>query len=241
MELFDNYFNTYRNKSKEIHHKYYHSYDVLNVGKMIKNGLHADERINYLIDCACMFHDIARFKQWNEFHTYIDANSFDHGDMGVVILKETGIINQLDLTEFEKDIVLSAVKYHNKMKVPNFDDVKLMVVNTVRDADKIVILNELIENKLTSEYDDISTINYDLVDEILKGNVIKNDLVKSDYDRTLRAVAWVNDLHYKESYQLLFKNEIMDKLLDRLTTSENYEETKFNELKNYINKFREVD
>ena len=56
-----------------------------------------DARGRYLARLAALFHDVSRFKQYREFQTFRDADSFDHGEMSAEIFlhdfpMENGIV-----------------------------------------------------------------------------------------------------------------------------------------------------
>ena len=48
-----------------------------------------------------MLHDIARFEQVKRYHTFVDRNSVNHGELGVKILFEEGLIRNF-IEEYNK-------------------------------------------------------------------------------------------------------------------------------------------
>ena len=150
LEFFEKYVSNFDMSNKKVEHKYHHTYRVLEYAKEIAKSLNLDEK-EYNRACVCaLFHDLGRFPQIRDYDTFVDSESIDHGDKSYEILKENN---------YNDDIVLKAVKYHNKKYVPKFDELTDMHCKLVRDADKVDImlyfLNEPIDN------------NYDVDDKII--------------------------------------------------------------------------
>lgn len=60
---------------------------------------------------SALFHDIGRFTQFATYGTFNDRESINHGRMGVLTLRESGLPK--GLTEREQRIVRFAVGQHN--------------------------------------------------------------------------------------------------------------------------------
>ena len=108
-EIFDKYYSQFDNSEYWIKYKYDHTMRVVEYAKQIAISLNLSDEDVELAKLCGLFHDVSRFKQWAEYKTYVDLNSFDHGDMGYEILKELGIDNE---------IILISTKVHNKYEVP---------------------------------------------------------------------------------------------------------------------------
>ncbi|MCR5563104.1 MAG: HD domain-containing protein [Desulfovibrio sp.] len=94
---------------------------------------------------AALYHDVARFEQYLQYHTFRDRESLNHGRYGMRILKEEKRLNG----EPRKlaHVVLAAVALHNTFALPKgVPDDTAFAVHVVRDADKLDILRVLDEH-----------------------------------------------------------------------------------------------
>ncbi len=204
MKIFNDYAKTYDLKNKNIMGKFHHSYRVMEFSIEIAKSLNMSEREVYIVSIAGLFHDIARFKQWTEYTTYIDSISFDHGDMGYDITKEL-FIDKFNLNEEEKEIVLKAIKNHNKYKVEEgLTDIELRVSNIVRDADKLDIIKE--QGLITKE----DSVKEELVNLLLEHKMVPNDLAITDMDSLFRLIAFIFDLNFEYSFKYLLHKKIIE-------------------------------
>ena len=97
-----------------IKRKQEHSIRVMKISKRIAEGMKlAQEEID-IATLIGLLHDIARFEQYTKYHTFKDAESIDHGDLGAEILKKD-IKKYIETDEYDELIQL-AVKNHNKYK-----------------------------------------------------------------------------------------------------------------------------
>lgn len=217
MKIFNDYAKTYDLKVKEIMGKFHHSYRVMEFSVEIAKSLNMSERELYIVQIAGLFHDIARFKQWTEYKTYIDRDSFDHGDMGYEIIKNE-FIELFDLDLNEQEIVLNAVKYHNKYKVDeNIKDIELIICNIIRDADKLDILKE--QGFITKE----DIVKQELIDNLYEHKMVDNNLVETDLDSVFRLIAFIFDLNFDYSYKYLLHKKIIENKINLIEIYGNVE------------------
>ena len=89
-DVFDDFVMTYDMNEKMIGYKYNHSYRTVHQAEEIARSLELDEEDMNLASNIALLHDVARFRQWTDYKTFDDFNSFDHGDEGVKILFDEG-------------------------------------------------------------------------------------------------------------------------------------------------------
>ena len=172
--------------------------------------------------CA-LFHDLGRFPQFAEYNTFIDHESFDHGDKSEEILKEHNYID---------DIVLKAVKYHNKKEVPIFNDLINMHCNIVRDADKVDIMD--------TQINELDRYDYDYSEKLLEcfknHTLLGNNYANTNFINTLRMLAFVFDINYKKTIEIIIEKDILNRKIKELRKNKYNKEVDFieNELKKYI-------
>ena len=223
--LFNSYYGKFDISQSGIYRKYDHTMRVVDYAEEIAKSLDlSEEDIDLARQCA-LFHDIARFKQWDEYKTFEDAQSFDHGDEGYNILKELGVTDE---------IILLSTKYHNKYAVPDDVDYRTKIFcNITRDADKLDILMEQKKVCEDIEYKVAKTA----VEDIKNHRQVHN-LKYSDYtDATvlLRCVAFIFDLNYKKSFEIIKETDVVNKKFDLIL--ERFNEDEMKELKRICNEY----
>lgn len=184
--------------------KYHHSQRVMDLCKDIARSINLSEREVLLASVCGLFHDVGRFPQYTKYKTYEDSKSIDHGDVGESILRNL-LINNFNLTDKEKEVVLFSTKEHNKKIISECDDLTRTMTNIVRDADKLDIM-KLQCNKI---YDETIVLKDILLNSIYNGTTVNNADVLNDTDGVLRCLSWVNDFNYDFSYKYLLDEEIV--------------------------------
>ena len=88
IEIFNNYVSTYDDSDSMIDRKRTHSYRVaIHAAKIAQSLGLTQEQIDISYICG-LFHDIGRFEQAKQSHSFDDKFFQDHGDYGAKILEE---------------------------------------------------------------------------------------------------------------------------------------------------------
>ena len=124
-DAFDEYVLKFDMNERMIAYKYNHSYRVVHQAEEICRSLELDTYERDIASLIALLHDIARFRQWKDFKTFNDSESFDHGDEGVKILFDEGEINNYQVDKKEYDVVKKAIKNHNKFKLDTKNNIWL--------------------------------------------------------------------------------------------------------------------
>lgn len=233
-EEFDNYVKDYDMTNWMIDLKYYHTYRVVEYCTKIARSLNLDEHDTFLAETIGLLHDIARFKQAKEFNTFKDNISFDHGDMGCEILLKDNFINKFVEKEEDKDLVLKAIRLHNKKYIEeDLTDLERIFCNIIRDADKLDIMDKQgIEIK-----DDSTSFNEEALEEVRNKKLVTYQFVDNDATNILKTLAYIFDLNYKESFKELKELGILERKFSCL--KEHLDKEKVEEVENIINTFIE--
>ena len=85
LEKFKEYVDSFE-KEDAIKYKYNHSLRVMDLSIDIAKSLKLNEEDLKLVKLIGLLHDIGRFEQVKRYHTFIDKNSINHGELGVEIL-----------------------------------------------------------------------------------------------------------------------------------------------------------
>ena len=236
-DAFDDYVMQYDMNDDMIAYKYNHSYRVNHQAEEICRSLDMDNVERDLSSLIALLHDIARFKQWKEYKTFEDKKSFDHGDMGVKILFEDGLISKFNANKEDYDVINKAIKNHNKFQIEDgLNERELLHSKIVRDADKIDILYAFSTNRLLELKEDDSGISDEVRDNFLSHNVIDKKYIKTINDRLVSLFSLVFDLNYDYSKERILKEKYIDKIYEHLKNKK-----MFKIYKDEINKYLKGD
>ena len=248
---FTKYYNTFDTSVEAIKMKYDHTMRVVGYAKKIVDSETTDENLKRLGLIGALLHDIARFKQWTIYETYSDTTSFDHGNMGFEILKENDYINNYVSNDFEKEIILNAVKQHNKKDLVLTNDYKTdFVAKVARDADKIDILvtqyslsdtNMFLYKNYLNEFGDFSDKQFEIsdsvVERVLNHQLCTNEDAKFYFGAVIREMAFVFDLNFKASFKIIKDLKIMDEKIKLLNEYNKKDTEKINLIAKTINDY----
>ena len=220
-KVFDEYVSNYDPTVGRIKLKIEH---IKRVAENIKNiALEQDldsEQIK-LAEIIGLLHDIGRFEQVRLYDTFSDKISVNHGEYGVKVLFEDGLINKFNLNEKEKEIVKLAILNHNRDKIQEgLDDEQLLYAKMIRDADKLDIYYTM------CKYDFKDTFWYpdfdceEISDLIM--NEFKNDKkvnyadIKNNADVIVIFYAYVYDLYFETTKNILKEKNYLEKFTEKV-------------------------
>lgn len=216
IEEFIKYTENYNLDGPRIEGKQKHSIRVMEISKEIAQGLRLTlEEIDIAILIG-LLHDIARFEQYTQYHTFKDAQSIDHGDLGVEILNKD-IRKYIETDKYDETIKL-AVKNHNKYKIQEgLTQKQELFAKIIRDADKIDILYESAEMFWKGRESEIeeATISEEVFEQISKNTQVKVETRKTPIDDVVSVIAFIFDINFKVSFEILKKENYINRILDR--------------------------
>lgn len=227
------------NESK-IEIKQEHSIRVMNISRKIAQELQLSQEEVDIATLIGLLHDIARFEQFKRYHTFRDAQSIDHGDLGVEILNKD--IRKYIETDKYDELIKLAVKNHNKYKIQEGLDAKQkLFAQIIRDADKIDIIYEAIGilwQKRQNEVEE-STITPAIFEQVLKNQLIKSEDKKTILDDVIAIVAFIFDINFKVSFEILKNRDYINKMLDRYNFKESKTKEQIEEIRKIANLYIE--
>lgn len=229
-KAFVNYVETYQGNDKRVWLKKRHSFDVANLCKRLASSLYwTKDEIN-LAEIIGLLHDIGRFEQLKQTNSF-DDSLFDHADYAVSYLfkKNMHIKDFLDTRSYD-DVIRLSIYYHNKLTIPKKDPITDKFMKLIRDCDKIGIYYA-------------TATNYELVfdgnvtDRVLElfeqGKMIPNELCKTESDSIIRTLAFLYDLNYEESFDLLQETDYLGIYLGSIEVKEHQEDA-WNKIKRKV-------
>ena len=207
-----------------IKYKVDHSFRVYEYSKRVIETLDLSEHDKKLGMICALLHDIGRFNQIKNYGTWVDSKSLDHGDEGYRVLKENDYIYKYVDNEEDANIVLKAVKEHNKFSISNtLNEREMFFAKFTRDVDKIdIIFTQLSGVRIT---------NYTITDEMMNTFINKSIIKykgpsKSTFETVLRQAAYLFDINFRESFIILKEKNFIDVKFKNIKSSKELEKIK---------------
>lgn len=231
IKIFDNYTGSFLSRSisentrENINLKITHSKNVLMHCENIAKSENLDKEDFFVAQLCGLFHDIGRFEQFTKYNTFRDDASVYHGSLGVEVLENEKILENLPSKIQES--VLSAVLNHGLIKIPdNTTGKPLFFSRLIRDADKADIFRIVAKyyhssgpRNIALEYglDDLPEISSKVLDSFYNYSIISKDDLKTLNDFKTMQLAWIFDLNFKYTKLHILKNNYTNIVLDSIT------------------------
>jgi len=213
---------------KREHTKY-----VVDEAGYISRGIGLDDNEVLIAETTALMHDVGRFEQFYKYRTYSDRKSVSHSDLGFEIIQAEGVLDGLD--PVEKEMILSAVKYHGIKDVPDgLDERTLLHSKIVRDADKLDIYRVL-QEKYTDYIRDPENYNLELelpdepwysdsiIDSIMNCQQVHYSEMHTLNDMKLLILAMVFDVNFEPTLTKIRDKKYVQAFVDMLPKDETIE------------------
>lgn len=239
-EEFFNYTVKYDLENDNMKRKQIHSLRVMEISKLIAKKIGLSQEEIELATVIGLLHDIGRFEQFTQHNTYKDLNSLDHGDLGANILQKD-IRKYVEVEEYD-EIIVKAVKNHNKYKIEEgLTKQEELFAKIVRDADKIDIFYESAEIFWKGkEYQvEQSIISENIIEQFENSSQVKNNIHETEIDDIVKIIAFIFDINFKASFEILKENDYINKILNRYKIKDKYTKQKVEEIRKIANVYIE--
>ncbi len=206
-----------------------HTHRVCNEMRLLTAALRLDDEDCWLAEAVALLHDVGRFPQIQKYRTYKDQDSENHCLLGVKVLEEAGVLENLDADE--RAVILKSVEFHGEKEPPKLDVQTELFAKLIRDADKIDIFELLVENyrilaeepenfPWEVEFPDTDECNPDVIDAILNRQLIHYSKIKTINDAKLLQLGWVYDIYFDFSLQQIHDRGYLQAMIDLLPKTE---------------------
>ena len=219
-EVFKEYVKNYNPEDPQIELKISHIQRVADVARKTAQYLELSEEDIGLAELIGLLHDIGRFEQIKQYHTFIDKKSINHGEFGAKLLFEEGLIrNFIDDNQYD-NIIKNAILNHNRAKIDSsLSERELLHAKIIRDSDKTDILYILTFDKTKTCYGVEDFTNQKFTDEIyrefIEDRIINYANMENEADILVAHFAYIFDFYYEYGLKVVKENEYMDKLYKR--------------------------
>lgn len=238
-EMFRKYVSVFKTDSditnRNIELKVLHTYMVREIARELSCRLGLSDEEKQLAEIVALFHDIGRFKQLKEYGHFNDSTSINHAQAGIFAIEEEGFLKDLDSDK--KDIVINAIRHHNKIKIPQglTCDKVLLHAKIIRDADKVDIYRILVEKGEESNPEILKILygsksNENIISDLIYNKIINKEKVLLSEPGTIveaqiARIAWlINDINFRQTIDIIVERGYVTKLYDYMQKSKRLEE-----------------
>lgn len=206
-----------------------HTKRVLGIAENIAKEEALPEDLSLASRLAALVHDVGRFPQYMQYHTFRDPDSANHAALSVTHTLREKLL--ADVPTQIRRLVLGAVYLHNKRILPTLASNELKTVSQlVRDSDKLDIYSIMIAH-FSQEKPEHPEVALSVLDEPDKFTPTVLDALinrtPGDYrsiiyvnDFMLMVIGWLYDLNFRTSCRLLQSEGYLDTLFDILPKDE---------------------
>lgn len=242
-QTFKEYVKNYNPEDEKIKIKIAHIERVSQIAKKLAENLKLDQEDIELAELIGLLHDIGRFEQVRKFNTFVDKDSINHGEYGVKILFENGLIRNFIENNKYDEIIKLAILNHNTAKIEKgLTEIENLHAKIIRDADKADIFSILItgDKKAIWEKSDLSNdkITDEIYREFVEDQEINYNNRKTSADILVSHFAYVYDFNFEETLQIIKENNYIEKLYKRFVFNDDETMKRYNKIyeltKNYL-------
>lgn len=221
IESFEKYISNYDKSIKEITLKYNHSYEVMNLMGELAFRLGLDKEKIELSRLIGLLHDIGRFEQFTQFNSFNDSN-IDHAKLGVKYLFEDNHIRDFIEDDKYDSIIKNAIEYHNDYMIPmDLENDELLFTKMIRDMDKVDIYHQVAINY--NYVFNAAEVTEKVLTDFKNEKSINRKDKKSKSDAIIQILAFIYDINFDESFDILVETDNFDLFLSIIEVDENSE------------------
>ncbi|MEA1875043.1 MAG: HD domain-containing protein [Bacteroidota bacterium] len=216
--------------NENINLKIAHSLRVMDHALNLAQSLNLNEHSVEISGIIGLYHDIGRFTQYRDYHTFSDKDSVYHGDLGIKVLQD--LEKHILFSEKEWEILLSAIHNHGLPKIEsNLSEDKLLFSKIIRDADKMdifYIVDAYYKSMLKGNRNvalELGLKNEDkITDAVFKSFMNEDIILKTDMkyinDFKILQAAWIFDLNFEYTKQYIRETDYLQSIISQITVAE---------------------
>lgn len=221
---FETYIGRYDRSIPSINLKVIHTYEVMKCSNHLCDLLHLSYVDRQIASLIALLHDIGRFEQWLKYESFEDYKTVDHALFSSELLFKKGLIREFVEDNQYDSIIKAAIEQHNRYEVEDgFDERTLSFIHLIRDADKLdnfrVKEVESLEAIFQASYDDVclEEISESVYQQVYNHKLVYGPSRRTHLDMWLSYIAFIFDLHFRESLLYIKENNWVERSFSRLT------------------------
>ena len=220
--LFSSYVKAFDLSDPAVRLKYDHSLQVSENCRILAENLSLSPEDVALARTMGLLHDIGRFEQLRQYHTFSDGRSMNHAEYGARYLFEEGHIRDFLQDNSQDTVLQEAIRQHSAYELTGpLTDRQRLFCQLLRDADKVdifrvyaryahklpIIWNATWEELLTAP------VTPEVMAAARQKHSIRTALKKTPMDYFIGGLCMYFDLVYPKSRQLVKEQGYYGKLL----------------------------
>ncbi|MDR7867980.1 MAG: HD domain-containing protein [Sporomusaceae bacterium] len=188
-----------------------HSFIVAGLSGDLARSLGLDDAETRLAEAIGLCHDFGRFRQATVYRTFRDADSVDHGRLGVEEMLAAGVSDLVRPNDWEA--LAFAVRWHNAAALPASDPRLTLHGRIIRDTDKLDICRVL------PPAPPATGCSPQLEETFLAGKLLYYEDIRTADDRKLVMLSWLFDVNFSWTAREIAGRGYIDRLLASLPPS----------------------
>lgn len=189
-----------------------HTRRVLDYSRQLAAHFSLNEHDSELAALLGLLHDVGRFRQFSVYHTFVDARSEDHAELGLKVIDELEPVKRLNKEDYE--LLRFAIGNHNKKEIAGTNDKRqLFFARFIRDVDKLDIYYVLEPFLVPS---DGAGFADGFVESFATGEQVDYRLIRTLDDRKLVRLMWIYDVNFSWTMQRIVERGYIDKIINNL-------------------------
>ena len=241
-KAFKEYVKKYNPEDEKIKIKIAHIERVAENSKRIAENLNLSQEDIELAELIGLLHDIGRFEQVRLYHTFVDKDSINHGEYGAKVLFEDGLIRKFIKDDKFDRIIKLAIVNHNRADIEEgLTEREKLHAKIIRDADKIDIFYESAEifwNQKENVVEE-SNITPKVLEKFENQIQVKREDKKTPIDDVISVMAFIFDINFKESFEILKKENYINKTLNRYKMNDSKTQNELENIRKIANMYIE--
>ncbi len=234
-KAFKEYVKDYNPNDEKVKIKISHIERVAQIAKKLAESLNLSKEDVELAELIGLLHDIGRFEQIRLFHTFVDKDSINHGEYGVKVLFEDGLIRKFIEEEKYDEIIKLSILNHNSAKIhEGLTEKQNLHAKIIRDADKTDIFYILTvgDKKAIWEKEDLSNdkITDEIYNEFMNDKYINYKKRETSADILVSHFAYVYDFYFGQSLKIIRENNYLEKLYNRFIFNDEETMKRYNKI-----------
>lgn len=204
-----------------LRYKKEHSLRVRDYMLTLGADLQFDPNQMILTEIIGLLHDVGRFEQYVQYHTFKDHLSEDHAKLGLAVLEREKIFLGR-VSKSEEEIIQTAIGNHNRRIIEkSVAGETLVFCQLIRDADKLDIFDQVInfyEDPTQTPFLAVEgghtdkSYSPEIIQGILSGKQISYDTVKTPVDIKLIRLSWLLDLTFPTALRIAKSKQFLARL-----------------------------
>lgn len=244
-KAFKEYVKKYNPEDEKIRLKIVHIQEVSQIAKRLAEELGLEKEDIELAELIGLLHDIGRFEQVRQYHTFVDKDSINHGEYGVKILFEEGLIRNFIQEDKYDKIIKNSILNHNRAEIEDgLTDKEILHAKIIRDADKTDIFYRLTigDKKAIWEKEDLSEdkISDEIYMQFKEDHKINYKDRQTSADILVSHFAYMFDLNFKQTLEIIQQRNYLENLYNRFKFNDKETMKRYNEIYEIAKKYIET-